>query len=367
MKRLIGFSLLLTTGGSTQHVNAQIRTIDLSASAIATIVPTEYEGGFLERLGPVVVTDGGIWVVDWGQSTVLRFSESGELIAEYGREGSGPGEFGSMERIRVDSLVTVEDPMQGREVRFFLDGTHFETRQTRRVTDNQGRPRPARSWALLSNGVRVLQYQPVFVWPLRENQEYLQHLMLAYPGIQELDTIASYHSGSSSWSIPDQEGGLLRTPFGEAGAWDVLGDTAVVFADGIAGTLTFVKPTGDSFRADTLQLGLEARAVRSDDVTRARADNDVPRNAVLVNVPEYWSVASDLLLGDDEYWLQQAVDAERQHWIVVAPGVDEEMVRLVFPERFSLKALHRGRLYGVVIDRLDVPSVGVLVDPRGKG
>lgn len=348
----------------SQHLAAQIRTIDLSGAPVATVVPSEYAGGFLERIGGLAVTDEGIWVVDWGQTTVLRFSEAGELIAQYGREGGGPGEYQSIERIRVDSLLTIQDPMQGREVRFRLDGTHFDTRPVRRLKDNHGALRPARSWAMLNNGVLVRQYRPTFVWPPLENQEYLQHVVLAYPGSQELDTIASYHSGSSNWSIPDQEGGLLRTPFGEAGAWDVVGDTAIVVAHGVAATLTFVTPTDDSFRADTFQLGLEAPAVGDRDVAEARADGDVPRRAVLFDVPEYWSVATDLLLGEDgEYWLRQAVDDDREHWMVVIPGV-VEMVRAVFPERFSLKAVHGGRLYGVATDELDVPSVGAFVDPR---
>ena len=91
------------------------------------MIPPEYDGGFFARIGDILVNDRGIWVSDVGHSHVLWFDESGNLMAEFGREGSGPGEFLTPSILAVDSLLTIDDPRQGRQVRFLLDGSQVET------------------------------------------------------------------------------------------------------------------------------------------------------------------------------------------------------------------------------------------------
>lgn len=361
------FAVAMAHGdGTWRPLLAQTRLLDLSESPIATIVSSEYDRGFLERIGNIVVTELGIWLADYGQTRVLRFDDQGNLMAEYGRGGGGPGEFASVGRFRVDSILTVNDPRQGREVRFGPDGTHLETRQSLRFRDGTGRERPVRGSAQLRNGVHVLHSEPGFTWPSVQNSEPFQRVVLAYPGVERLDTLLSYHWGVAGWGT-ERRAGLLRTPFGNGGAWELLGDTAIVLADGVAGTLTFVRPMGDSFEADTIDLELAARPISSRDLDRARAEDDLPRGAELFDVPEYWSVATRLILGQDgRYWLRQAVEGDQEHWIVVVLGTGEKW-RVVLPERFRLNDVQGGLLYGVATDALDVPSVGALMNPITAG
>ena len=220
-----------------------------------------------------------------------------------------------------------------------------------------------RSSAQLRNGVHVLHSESRFTWPVQSSEPY-QRVLLAYPGVERLDTLLSYHWGAAGWAT-EGGAGLLRTPFGSGGAWELLGDSAIVLADGVAGTLTFVKPMGESFEADTVHLELAGRPISSRDMERARAEGDLPRGAELFDVPEYWSVATGLILGQDgQYWLRQAVEGDQEHWMVVALGTGEKW-RVVLPERFRLNDVVDGLLYGVATDELDAPSVGAMVNPVG--
>lgn len=110
----------------------QLREVDLRQARVETVVPAEFDGGFLTRIGEIVVQEEGLWVLDNGQTKAFWFGHDGTLMQEYGRQGGGPGEFGMMGDLTVDSLVTIGDPRLGRAVRFRWDGTHVETTPHRR-------------------------------------------------------------------------------------------------------------------------------------------------------------------------------------------------------------------------------------------
>ena len=366
MRLAAPLSLVPVLLGSVDLLAAQIQTLDISGRAVEIAVPAEYDGGFLERIGDVVVTDRGIWVVDWGQHKVLRFSPNGELMVEYGRDGSGPAEFMSIEAVRVDSIVTVEDPRQGRQVLFRLNGEHIETRAARRIIDNGGITVPVQSSVLLKSGAAVLEGRTYFTSASLEKSQPLTHVMLAYSEGTAQDTVFSYHSGLAMWRAGTTSG-LLVAPFGVGGAWGLLGDTAIVLADGVNGTIAIVQAGSRSFQADTVDLGVVARPVSSRDRSRLREEEDLPRGAQMAMLPERWSVATDMIVDDQgDIWLGQAVEGDQEHWLVVTLDTRSRR-RVVLPDGFELKAVHAGRLYGIARDELDVASVGVLADPRIQG
>lgn len=365
--RLTGSLILVPLlAGGTKQLAARIQTLDMSGRAVETVVPAEYGGGFLERIGDIVVTDRGIWVIDWGQDKVLRFGPDGEPIVEYGRRGSGPAEYMSIERIKVDTILIVEDPAQGREVLFGLDGKHLETRATRRIRNRVGASIPVWSSALLNSGTTVLEGKTYTVYPYTEQSEPLKHIMLAYPDRTTQDTVFSYHSGVAPW-VDGNRAGAMDVPFGAGGAWGLLGDTAIVLADGVAGTISIVKAGSRSFDADTLDLGVVPRPVSSRDIARLRAEKGLSRSARMPDLPDHWSVATRVIVDErGELWLRQAVEGDQQHWLVVTLDTNSKW-RVILPERFELKAVHAGYLYGVAKDQLDVESVGALNHPRTPG
>ena len=368
MKRwMIAFLL----GASTPPASAQMDTLDLSGDPIATVVPAEYDGGFFARIGDVVVNDLGIWVADPGNHEVLWFDTGGTLVSRYGREGSGPGEWLSPGIVSIDSILTVGDSRQGRYVRYRLDGRHLETVRARHFADPGGGEKPLVDAVPLRGGFTVGMVLANYRVSFSRDVVYdsRNHVVLVAPEGESADTLLSFNWGGAGWTT-DVMGAVHSTHFGAAGAWGVLGDTAVVLADGVSGELMIVSPGAASVRADTVDLGFAGRAVTErdlDDVERdirEGASRDLPRE-MEIDAPEYWSVATRLVpAGDHVFWLRQGVDDERGHWVVV----DIETMRkwvVILPERFRLRDVRGDVLYGVARDELDVPSVGAMVNPVG--
>ena len=208
------------------------------------------------------------------------------------------------------------------------------------------------------------------------------HVVLFHQDRAELDTLASYHVGTGRWDSPGRLGGTVHTPFGISGASAALGDSMVVLADGIAGTLTLFRFADGSLSADTVDLGIRARLVSDRDLSdleaRLREEKpDLPRRLEF-ETPQGWSVATSLVVGEGrEFWLRPAVEGDQEaHWIVVRLGAAAgsgspgspgalEMWRVILPRGFGLRTVWGGRLYGVVKDELDVQSVGAVVNPVG--
>lgn len=368
MRRLPTAFLL---AASAQPVWGQMDTLDLSRDAVATVVPAEYDGGFFARIGDVVVNDLGVWVGDAGNNQVLWFDTGGNLLSSYGREGSGPGEWMNPGIVSIDSILTVGDARQGRYVRYSLDGRHLETVRAQRFAAPGGGEKPLVDAVPLAGGFTVgvipanyrISFQREAVYDLRN------HVVLLAPGGEPADTLLSFHWGEAGWTT-NVVGAIQSTHFGAAGAWSVLGDSAVVLADGVAGTLTIVSPQAGLVRGETIDLGFAGRAVTEPDLDdleeaiRERFDEDLPRE-MEIDAPEYWSVATRLIpAGDHVFWLRQGVDDERGHWVVVDIATMRKRL-VILPERFRLTAIHGGLLYGVARDELDVPSVGAMVNPIG--
>ena len=137
----------------------------------------------------------------------------------------------------------------------------------------------------------------------------------------------SYHWGTAAWKT-EAVASARGTPFGAAGAWALLGDTAVVFADGVAGTLKIVSPEAGSVRTDTFDLGFAGRPVTDRDLADLEA-----------------TIRGDRDLGSSSTWPHRRNGESSS------------------PSDSKLTAVHGGLLYGVARDELGVPSVGALVNP----
>lgn len=349
---------------------AQMDTLDLSRDPVATVIPAEYDGGFFARIGDVVVNDLGVWVSDPGHNHVLRFDAAGRLLTEFGREGDGPGEFLSPGIVRIDSILTVGDFRQGRYVRFSLDGSHLETVRAPHFADPGGGEKPLTGAVPLKGGFTVgmisasyrISFSQDVVYDLRN------HVVLVSPGGEFADTLLSFRQRGAGWKTA-VTGAVQTTHFGAGGAWAVLGDTAVVLADGVAGSLAIVSPEAGLVRADTFGLGFAGRPVTErdmddlqEDIRERFASRDLPRE-MEIDAPEYWSVATRLIpAGDHVFWLRQGVDDERGHWVVVDIETMQKWM-VILPDRFRLTSVYGGLLYGVARDELDVPSVGAMANP----
>ena len=350
---------------------AQLPVVDLSGRAVETLIPPEFEGEYFNRIGAMAIRDDGLWVLDAGHRKVFRFDAGGRLVVAFGRQGNGPGEFLWPSALRVDSVVTISDMRQVRVSRFTLDGEHLETR---RVSSSVV---PSGGLAVLRNGVTV--YVAAVRYTMSSSGvggDPYGHVTVGFAGSSRSDTIASLHGASVMWQAAGTMS-LFRTGFGDAGAWTTMGDSAIVVADGITGTISvFSVPDSPGMETDTPRLsvdsvtmGIEGRLVTHAD--RERAEDDFRRNnpnvrgrVTFEGWPSHWSVAIGLLVSDDgKVWAQRAVHGdERQHWTEV-DLYGPLRRQIILPERFSLRAIAGGKLYGVARDELGVQRVGLLDRP----
>ena len=350
---------------------AQLPVTDLSDRAVETLIPPEFEGGFFNRIGAIAIQDDGLWVLDAGQRTVLRFDTSGRLAIAFGRHGNGPGEFVWPSALRVDSVVTIPDLRQVRVSRFTLDGEHLETRRV------SGPVAPSAGLAFLRNDVTV--YVTSVNYTMSSSGiggDPYGHVTVGFAGSSRSDTIASWHGDSVMWTTAGRIS-LFRTDFGPAGAWTTMGDSAVVVADGITGTISVltvadspgVETETPQFTVDSVTMGIAGRTVSNGDREWAEAEfrrdrPDIRGRVTFEGWPSHWSVAIGLLVSDDgKVWARRAVhEDERQHWTEV--DLYGSLRRhVILPERFSLRAIAGGKLYGVATDDLGVQRVALL-DPR---
>ncbi|MYH48421.1 MAG: 6-bladed beta-propeller [Gammaproteobacteria bacterium] len=353
---------------ATTQATAQLPVVDLSDRPVETLIPPEFEGGFFNRIGAMVIRDDGVWVLDAGQRRVFRFDTGGRLVAAFGRQGNGPGELLGPSALRVDSVVTIPDMRQVRVSRFTLDGEHLETRRL------SGPVVPSGGLAVLRNGVTV--YATAVRYTMGSGgpgSDPYGHVTVGFAGSSRSDTIASLHGSAVMWQAAGTMS-LFRTGFGTAGAWTTMGDSAVVVADGITGTISaFTVSDSPGMETDTPRLSVDSVAmgivglpVTNADRERAEADfrgdnPNVQGRVTFAGWPSHWSVATSLLVSDDgRVWAQRAVHGdERQHWTEV--DVQGPLRRQgILPERFSLRAIAGGKLYGVARDELDVQRVAIL-------
>ena len=347
---------------------SQLPVVDLSDRAVETLIPPEFEGGYFNRIGAMAIRDDGLWVLDAGHRRVFRFDTRGRLVVAFGRQGNGPGEFLWPSALSVDSVVTIPDMRQVRVSRFTLDGEHLETRRL------SGPVVPSAGLAVLRNGVTV--YVTSVRYTMNSSGvggDPYGHVTVGFAGSSGSDTIASLHGASVMWQAAGTMS-LFRTGFGTSGAWTTMGDSAVVVADGITGTISvFTVPDSPGMETDTPQFSVDSvtmdivgRPVTRADRERAEADfrRDWPNvrgQVTFEGWPSHWSVAISLLVSDDgKVWARRAVhEDERQHWTEI--DLDGPLRRqVILPERFSLRAIVGGKLYGVARDELGVQHVALL-------
>lgn len=335
-----------------------------------TVVPAEFDGGFLTRIGEIVVQEEGLWVLDNGQTKAFWFGHDGTLMQEYGRQGGGPGEFGMMGDLTVDSLVTIGDPRLGRAVRFRRDGTHVETTPRRTVADPTFTLRLG-DYRRLRNGAAVGSTLSHIAHKLANSRPNV-HVVVFQPGSATTDTVLTYHAGASGYRI-DGRSGVFLPPFGPSGAWGVAGDSLVYLANGVSGNVVVLGV--DDIAIDTvavIDVGKHGQRVSQADLRRTRArlvdERDLPNAVEFGEMPSHWSVASELVATlNGDLWVRQATEQDAQLWLYVDPASDEKTLATL-PSNFHLKAAWDGRLYGVVTDQLGVERIGAMAwRPRPTG
>ncbi len=120
------------TVDSTQHGDTLLITTHRPA-ALDTVTPLVSDLTLDQPFGQIfsigATADGGVLVFDrkWESGpSLLRFSSDGRLVGKIGRDGAGPGEYGSLAGDLVeaeDGTILLRDRMQARVNRYDANGT----------------------------------------------------------------------------------------------------------------------------------------------------------------------------------------------------------------------------------------------------
>lgn len=306
-----------------------------------------------------VASDGTVFILDGQARTVRRFSATGEFIRAFGREGGGPGEFLSPVRIWVDTALVVSDVQASRQTVFSLDDetvlTYPISRPTARAPVTMVPMRGARLALWSAVGFGISDGRPA--------RDPVHRLLISGPGATQLDTLLEVRSGSARWHPVgrDLPFGIVRTSFGNGGAWDSAGDSLIVGEDGYSGEVTwYCFTSAEMSRCGTANVGLAALPVKEDDIQSLvrTAQEKYPGNGRLTvsEVPAYWSVADHLVIGHDELvWVEHTVEeGSKPRWTVL--NRNGEVVRRVeLPMPGRIHVVTAGYLYFATKDELDVP------------
>lgn len=246
-------------------------------------------------------------------------------------------------------------------MRFTLAGEHIATRTTPQLPDALGVGVPPLLVRSMSGGT-TLVVTAGWYGSAQYSDPY-ERVLALHPGAdQEIDTVFSYHFGGARWRVGRRFGGM-DVPFGRAGAVDVLGDSALVVADGVTGVVSLLRTAQDALDVvGTVDLGVRGKPTTAEDMAAVRrtlreSQGTLPRD-IAIDMPGHWSVASAVVaLPDGVVWVRQAADARSQQW-TVASFNSSEAWQVVLPERFDLLAVHGQHVYGVAKDALDVERVG---------
>lgn len=184
-----------------------------------------------ENITAIRVTAGGdIIVLDSRAPRVASFSSSGRHNWSFGRRGHGPTELQVPTSLRIGQFIEIYDASLQRLVTLDFKGQHKETISLRDVAAIG-----ASAIVPVRDNSRVLITTPRFVH--RGGGHRPNVLLLHSKGLGPPDTIFRYRSSAMMFFPRDGVApwGVTDTPFGDAGAWTALGDSALVIVDGLTG------------------------------------------------------------------------------------------------------------------------------------
>lgn len=329
----------------------------------------------------VVLPDGRIVVADQRAAEVMVFDSAGSLVARFGGRGQGPGEFPQI----VDVHVCGDDSIAVAADRFHLHIFDDQGGFARRIEF-----RPGGTLVAVSTDCRRMLIQqtvsnsspPLGSWGRTE-----QRFVWFDPTSQAVDTVTSARLLEGWTRVLYGEERPFVIPWGTgATTYAMRGDT-LVLGYGRVPELRAYDATG-ALRWVTRWSQQPRPVTRLDrqhytDVRRewlAAMPPDPETRFLFPELDEYPGLPSekplfDSLLVDDGggVWVRHFPENSfglfdrrlreqerfRQTWTVF-DVTGRWLGDLTLPDRFDLRAVARGRLYGVATDALDVETVQVL-------
>jgi hypothetical protein len=330
--------------------------------------PNVSEEYILEEItGIVVLSDGRIAVSDGVGQQIRVYSEGGDHIADWGREGSGPGEYRYLRRLvsyRGDSIAAF-DMVQRRITILGEDGT-----LGRMVRQPIGMVRTPGSMAsqsccqlggVFSDGsflVEMAELVPLgatgTVW------SSLTFVRLAPDGASA-DTIATLQA--SEYRLADPRGTFEPLRLAPSFSYWVVGD-GFIYGNGATDQLSKSSPNGTPLWQRS--TGLARREVTSEVRERTQAFFQSLRNEAESSAQEVELLFPDKLPAydrvivdaDNHVWLRRPTywgARENEYMVLSASG--EAVARIEVPGALWIMQVERDHVWGIERDDLGVQYV----------
>ncbi len=317
--------------------------------------PIDPETRWFEGTVGLQALPGGRIAVSSRKSYNVRiFDDKGRLLRSMGRKGEGPGELSSPGAPRLVGDRIAVSANLGRIAWFDTLGKHIKT--TSADLDSLRNP----VWVLRHQWV-LTQRTPPVPKTVRMPVHQLDVHYLLRRGRARADTIASVMPGLHV-ELRNGIVGSFNSTFPQSGDVAVIGDSVIVVADGIAGTVRWIRVDRDSARVLRQEtLPFPRRPVTASEVSaavRAMAESgqtiatDGARGSAgrpplrPINPPKAWSVARRVLASEDGHVWVRTVDAPGGAWGWMVFPPSGPPLRIELPRRFTAYDVEGTRIYG---------------------
>lgn len=348
------------------------------------------EGSTFGRVAGVAVSKSGIvYVLDVIDANIRSFTLDGRHLRTFGRRGGGPGEFTSPSRLRAtDSTVQILDAARWSNVMFSANGEHLRTV----IADEYGQRRiQLRSGSVVSSESVSLEVVKPGPGAATTTPPPQHELLTVKQRSGRLDTLATIRLDLAYIQSSPGRGTMRSSGFGRAGAWETIGDTALVVVDGYSGIVRWFRDGSSGLVLDrTRTMGVAARGVTADDIRRQeqriaeatlRGTSGTwpppgralapPSTYTMIGAPPKWSVATTAIAGaDGAVWVGAPRTVARRPPGLAASSSVEDNVWTVFPPTGNpftvslpstehLQAVHGELLFCIPVSSENEPTVNV--------
>lgn len=309
---------------------------------------------FSGRITASVDESGEVFVTDYGQRTVFHLSQDGELIKQFGREGSGPGEFTGIQYPSVNDDIYFAYDYGPARLNLFDTNSGELIRDFTVQYEDESEPG---SWRLsglhaLSDG-NLLTLMKRSVNPDGADSQLDNRIMLMSPEgkILEKDLITFEEPPSillgGQMAVRPSYMASLTVRFGE--------DGGVIFGTNNRLLLNSYDPSGQHIKS--IYYNLEGEPVTSGDI-RESTQGLPPQFSQLIeqaDLPDRWPVWSTFHVDDrSRIWVSlnsaDRESEERTWWVLDNTG--QKLAEKVLPSHLSVAEVRGDLLYASTLDEM---------------
>lgn len=303
---------------------------------------------------------GELLVLDGGAKTVAVYDSTGVFLRRFGREGNGPGEFQSPNRIRIEGdEVVVFDWWQSRVTRFSREGEVLQTDPLPRPSNlHLSRTYPMADGSII--GVSTFRASP-------GSPDHEPFVRVVHLADGDVDTLLSMEPGYVMWRAPEGiPWGVVPDPLGKTGAVAVWGDSMLALVDATEAKLQVVRVGNNGLRfLRPVTIPMDTEEVSPEDLALLEAklrerSSDVPTRIELIPPTAVSDLTGKSFFDDTgSVWVEtRSGEDQSRRWMVIARSPGQSRWISV-PGNLEIMLVAGRMAYGVWKDELEVETVRI--------